>query len=94
MSLLSVQLAVARTGLFEIVDFSGCATDSKTKEEVAIKKIGNAFDNRIDAKRTFREIKLLSHMAHDNVKSKPFAFIHISDVTSFAKVGNIQLLAS
>ncbi|XVF68636.1 hypothetical protein PTKIN_Ptkin11bG0017300 [Pterospermum kingtungense] len=44
-----------------------CATNSETKEEVAIKKIGNAFDNRIDAKRTLREIKLLGHMDHDNV---------------------------
>ncbi|KAL5764196.1 hypothetical protein ACOSP7_016549 [Xanthoceras sorbifolium] len=43
------------------------ATDSSTKEEVAIKKIGNAFDNRIDAKRTLREIKLLCHMDHENV---------------------------
>ncbi|KAF9598559.1 hypothetical protein IFM89_028186 [Coptis chinensis] len=43
------------------------ATNSETKEEVAIKKIGNAFDNRIDAKRTLREIKLLCHMDHDNV---------------------------
>lgn len=44
-----------------------CATNSETKEEVAIKKIGNAFDNRIDAKRTLREIKLLCHMDHDNI---------------------------
>ncbi|KAG9129594.1 hypothetical protein Leryth_014439 [Lithospermum erythrorhizon] len=43
------------------------ALDSETKEEVAIKKIGNAFDNRIDAKRTLREIKLLTHMDHENV---------------------------
>ena len=43
--------------------------NSETKEEVAIKKIGNAFDNRIDAKRTLREIKLLTHMDHDNVRS-------------------------
>lgn len=41
--------------------------DSLTGEEVAIKKIGNAFDNRIDAKRTLREIKLLRHMDHENV---------------------------
>lgn len=33
------------------------------------KKIGNAFDNRIDAKRTLREIKLLRHMDHDNVST-------------------------
>ncbi|XP_027088344.2 mitogen-activated protein kinase homolog NTF6-like isoform X1 [Coffea eugenioides] len=44
-----------------------CATNSETKEEVAIKKIGNAFDNRIDAKRTLREIKLLTHMDHENI---------------------------
>ncbi|XP_042001987.1 mitogen-activated protein kinase homolog MMK2-like [Salvia splendens] len=43
------------------------AINSETREEVAIKKIGNAFDNRIDAKRTLREIKLLRHMNHDNV---------------------------
>lgn len=41
--------------------------NSDTHEEVAIKKIGNAFDNRIDAKRTLREIKLLCHMDHENV---------------------------
>ncbi|XP_062081965.1 mitogen-activated protein kinase homolog NTF6-like [Humulus lupulus] len=44
-----------------------CATNSETKEEVAIKKIGNAFDNSIDAKRTLREIKLLCHMEHENI---------------------------
>jgi hypothetical protein len=43
------------------------ALNSETGEEVAIKKIGNAFDNRIDAKRTLREIKLLRHMDHENV---------------------------
>ncbi|MFS7942770.1 putative mitogen-activated protein kinase CMGC-MAPK family [Helianthus anomalus] len=41
--------------------------NSETHEEVAIKKIGNTFDNRIDAKRTLREIKLLCHMDHENV---------------------------
>lgn len=50
---------------FEI--FFSAALNSETREEVAIKKIGNAFDNRIDAKRTLREIKLLRHMDHDNV---------------------------
>ncbi|GLU11721.1 hypothetical protein SLE2022_284460 [Rubroshorea leprosula] len=44
-----------------------CAKNSETKEEVAIKKIGNAFDNRIDAKRTLREIKLVRHLDHDNI---------------------------
>ncbi|KAG4992670.1 hypothetical protein JHK87_026127 [Glycine soja] len=43
------------------------AVNAETHEEVAIKKVGNAFDNRIDAKRTLREIKLLRHMEHENV---------------------------
>ncbi|CAA0812141.1 Mitogen-activated protein kinase 4 [Striga hermonthica] len=43
------------------------AVNKETNEEVAIKKIGNAFDNRIDAKRTLREIKLLRHLDHENV---------------------------
>lgn len=47
--------------------FFSAAVNSETHEEVAIKKIGNAFDNRIDAKRTLREIKLLRHMSHENV---------------------------
>ncbi|KAI4322213.1 hypothetical protein L6164_021925 [Bauhinia variegata] len=41
--------------------------NSETNEMVAIKKIANAFDNRMDAKRTLREIKLLRHLQHENV---------------------------
>ncbi|XP_073056809.1 mitogen-activated protein kinase homolog NTF6-like isoform X3 [Primulina eburnea] len=44
-----------------------CVTNAETKEDVAIKRIANAFDNRIDAKRTLREIKLLTHMDHENI---------------------------
>lgn len=36
-------------------------------EKVAIKKIGNAFENLTDARRTLREIKLLRHLRHDNI---------------------------
>ncbi|KAL3695750.1 hypothetical protein R1sor_009826 [Riccia sorocarpa] len=41
--------------------------NSETGEGVAIKKVGNAFENPIDAKRILREIKLLLHMDHENV---------------------------
>lgn len=41
----------------------------ETREMVAIKKIANAFDNNMDAKRTLREIKLLRHLDHENVIS-------------------------
>lgn len=41
--------------------------NAETNEMVAIKKIANAFDNHMDAKRTLREIKLLRHLDHENV---------------------------
>ncbi|MEW5310096.1 MAG: hypothetical protein WDW38_001926 [Sanguina aurantia] len=43
------------------------ARHAGTNEKVAIKKITNAFDNAVDAKRTLREIKLLRHLNHENV---------------------------
>jgi len=58
------------------VSFSA-AKNAETQEEVAIKKIGNAFDNRIDAKRTLREIKLLQHMDHENVILVTFVIFHV-----------------
>lgn len=39
----------------------------ETGEKVAIKKIGNAFENLTDARRTLREIKLLRHLKHENI---------------------------
>ncbi|MBA0616994.1 hypothetical protein Godav_026474 [Gossypium davidsonii] len=45
-----------------------CSSINKeTNEKVAIKKINNVFDNRVDALRTLRELKLLRHIRHDNV---------------------------
>jgi serine/threonine protein kinase len=52
----------------KICPLCSAAVHTETGEEVAIKKIGNAFDNHIDAKRTLREIKLLRHMDHENVR--------------------------
>ncbi|KAH9625399.1 hypothetical protein KSS87_008189 [Heliosperma pusillum] len=45
-----------------------CSSINKdTNEKVAIKKIHNVFENRVDALRTLRELKLLRHLKHDNV---------------------------
>jgi len=37
--------------------------------QVAIKKIPKAFDDLVDAKRILREIKLLRHFKHENVRT-------------------------
>ena len=43
------------------------ATDTKTNEQVAVKKIANAFEDAIDCKRMLREMRLLRHFKHENV---------------------------
>lgn len=43
------------------------ALDKKTNKKVAIKKVHNAFQDLIDAKRIVREIKLLQFFDHDDI---------------------------
>lgn len=43
--------------------------DKKSNSKVAIKKIPNAFEDLIDAKRILREIKLLKFFEHENIIS-------------------------
>ena len=42
--------------------------DTTTGRKVAVKKVGDAFNDETDAKRTLREIKLLRFLNHDNVR--------------------------
>lgn len=74
-----------------LISFSA-AVNAETHEEVAIKKIGNAFDNRIDAKRTLREIKLLRHMDHENVSFNEILGLDF-DSTIFVGVQFAKMLA-
>lgn len=43
--------------------------DKKTNMKVAIKKVPNAFEDLVDAKRILREIKLLKYFDHENIIS-------------------------
>ena len=60
--------------------------DMGTNEMVAIKKIKNAFNNFLDAKRTLREIKLLRHLDHENICALPpvlffcKVYIHVDEL--------------
>ena len=38
---------------------------------VAIKKLARPFQSQIHAKRTYRELKMLKHMKHENVSIRP-----------------------
>ena len=43
------------------------ALDTEKNVKVAIKKLTRPFQSAIHARRTFREIKMLKHMNHENV---------------------------
>lgn len=43
------------------------AVDVRTNRRVAIKKLVRPFQSAVHAKRTYRELKLLKHMRHENV---------------------------
>jgi serine/threonine protein kinase len=47
------------------------AKDELTAQSVAIKKIMKPFSTPVLAKRTYRELKLLKHLRHENV------FLHL-----------------
>lgn len=51
------------------------ATDQLTDQKVAVKKIMKPFTTSILAKRTYRELKLLKHLRHENVISLSDVFI-------------------
>lgn len=57
-------LQILGSGAYGLV----CSSHDKSRQmHVAIKKISNPFQTPIHAKRTYREIKLLKHMQHENV---------------------------
>ena len=43
------------------------AVDTLTNTKVAIKKLARPFQSAIHAKRTYRELRMLKHMNHENV---------------------------
>jgi p38 MAP kinase len=45
------------------------AKDQLTGQSVAVKKIMKPFSTPVLAKRTYRELKLLKHLRHENVRT-------------------------
>lgn len=63
-----------------------CANNVHTNKRVAIKRISNIFDNHVLAKRTYREIKILQHLKHDNIIEIQDLFTTSDDVATFKDV--------
>lgn len=47
--------------------YSSSAVDTKMNVKVAIKKLARPFQSAVHAKRTYRELRMLKHMNHENV---------------------------
>jgi p38 MAP kinase len=59
---------------------SSSAKDQLTSQNVAVKKIMKPFSTPVLAKRTYRELKLLKHLKHENVgPPKPPCCCHDSN---------------
>lgn len=55
--------------VFSSSSFSSSAVDTQYGIKVALKKLARPFQSNIHAKRTYRELRLLKHMKHENVRN-------------------------
>nr|ARJ54259.1 p38 protein [Aurelia aurita] len=62
------------------------ANDTKDGQMVAVKKLSRPFQSIIHAKRTYRELKLLRHLKHENVIGLIDCFTTAPDLSTFDDV--------
>jgi p38 MAP kinase len=62
------------------------AVDTVNNIKVAIKKLNRPFQTATHAKRTFRELKLLKHMNHENIIGLLDAFYHGETMETFQQI--------
>lgn len=46
------------------------AYDARLRQKVAVKKLSRPFQSLIHARRTYRELRLLKHLKHENVRGQ------------------------
>jgi len=61
-----------------ILHFSS-AVDTTSGQKVAIKKLARPFQSAVHAKRTYRELRMLKHMNHENVSKHTIEILYIVD---------------
>lgn len=71
-----IVLTVYSCGMATDSSPSSSAKDQLTGQAVAVKKIMKPFSTPVLAKRTYRELKLLKHLRHENVGLSEPATVH------------------
>ncbi|XP_049985297.1 mitogen-activated protein kinase 11 isoform X2 [Alexandromys fortis] len=51
------------------------AYDARLRQKVAVKKLSRPFQSLIHARRTYRELRLLKHLKHENLCGDPFSWV-------------------
>lgn len=73
-----------------LIRTSSSAKDQLTGQNVAVKKIMKPFSTPVLSKRTYRELKLLKHLKHENVGSATTAgFVLVANSTQVISLSDI-----
>uniref|UniRef100_F7BWS0 mitogen-activated protein kinase n=1 Tax=Monodelphis domestica TaxID=13616 RepID=F7BWS0_MONDO len=62
------------------------AYDTHTRQKVAVKKLSRPFQSLVHARRTYRELRLLKHMKHENVIGLLDVFTPATSIENFNEV--------
>ncbi|XP_048659151.1 mitogen-activated protein kinase 12-like isoform X3 [Marmota marmota marmota] len=62
------------------------AYDSRLRQKVAVKKLSRPFQSLIHARRTYRELRLLKHVKHENVIGLLDVFTPATSIEDFSEV--------
>lgn len=80
-------LLVVYVCIYELFIYSS-AIDTLHNMKVAIKKLARPFQSAVHAKRTYRELRMLKHMNHENVIGECFV-LHFLETGLLKQVGYI-----
>ncbi|XP_030671154.1 mitogen-activated protein kinase 11 isoform X2 [Nomascus leucogenys] len=65
---------------------SSSAYDARLRQKVAVKKLSRPFQSLIHARRTYRELRLLKHLKHENVIGLLDVFTPATSIEDFSEV--------
>ncbi|MBW01521.1 Mitogen-activated protein kinase 12, partial [Eschrichtius robustus] len=65
---------------------AGSAYDTRLRQRVAVKKLSRPFQSLIHARRTYRELRLLKHLKHENVIGLLDVFTPATSLEDFSEV--------
>lgn len=66
--------------IYILYSYFSSAWDRRSGTQVAIKKLHRPFQSKLFAKRAYRELRLLKHMKHENVRTLSGEMTEMNDI--------------